>query len=366
MRAQEWNHVDRDQHAAGYYVHLIDGDPASNGHDQVALRLLGQPPEWTDFYSIDPLDYLPRNPRQFQLKPGISRVAFGKPFTTNSLGLRDRHADPIPHPGVFRIAILGSSIDMGWGVGDTETYEHHLENWLNQQAETRGLPRRFEVLNCAMAAHSPYHRLLTYQHALRAWQPDLILYAATLIDARLLEIHLLGLIGEHVPTSSQAIAKALDQLGLPAYPEPRMRPLTPLDRKYLKQALQPLLDPLADQLIAELAAATRAEGDHLAILLVPRASDHAHSPQRGRTQSRLAALAIQLQIPFIDLSTTFDATEQVEIAVAPWDDHPNARGHVLLFHRLAQALLTQPELSALLFNPESCPLSQSDLPSNPN
>ena len=65
-------------------------------------------------------------------------------------------------PGTFRIAVLGSSMDMGWGVTYQETYSHLLEDWLNAHAARRGLARRrFEVLNFAVAAYSPLQRLET-------------------------------------------------------------------------------------------------------------------------------------------------------------------------------------------------------------
>ena len=41
--------------------------------------------------------------------------------------------------------MLGSSIDMGWGVALDETYVHQLELWLNAHAARRGSSRRFEM-----------------------------------------------------------------------------------------------------------------------------------------------------------------------------------------------------------------------------
>ena len=74
----------------------------------------------------------------FELKPNIHRTLFGQPFTTNAHGMRDRVYAVAKPAGTFRIAVLGSSMDMGWGVGTDETYVNLLEDWLNLHAERRG------------------------------------------------------------------------------------------------------------------------------------------------------------------------------------------------------------------------------------
>ncbi len=76
---------------------------------------------------------------QFDLKPGYDAVFFGQRYTTNSQGMRDREYALEKPAGVYRIALLGSSIDMGWGVATPDTYENLLEDWLNAEAARRGL-----------------------------------------------------------------------------------------------------------------------------------------------------------------------------------------------------------------------------------
>ena len=76
------------------------------------------------------------------------------------------HDDPVnvtKSDGTFRIAVLGSSIEMGWGVKHQDTYINQLEEWLNMHSVRLGLvpPRRFEVLNFGVAAYSPMQRLET-------------------------------------------------------------------------------------------------------------------------------------------------------------------------------------------------------------
>jgi hypothetical protein len=66
--------------------------------------------------------------------------------------------------------------------------------------------------------------------------------------------------------------------------------------------------------------------------------------------ARLAGISARLAVPLIDLTPTFDHTDPAEVAIAPWDDHPNATGHRRIFLALAHALVDRPELYRTLFD----------------
>ncbi len=351
LKSPEWNRADRDKNAAGYYVGLIDGASATD--DSLTRLVMGKPPEWVDFKTIGAVEYLPLDPIQFRLRAGISRVAFGKPFTTNELRLRDRPTTAAKPAGVYRIVLLGSSIDMGWGVGDDDTYEHHLEDWLNRVAAERKLERRFEVLNCAMAAYSPLHRLIGYERYGREFEPDLVIYAATMLDPRLLEIHLCGLLQSHVAPPYSFVAETLGQVGLTAG---ELSVLTAeeggkgADRKpAIKLKLRPALWTLIEQVVGELSVGARRTGTGLVGLVVPRAGESLSPKDMRRAVGRLREIGARQGVRFIDLTCAFDGLEQSDLAVAPWDDHPNARGHELLFRALARAIESDAGLFERLF-----------------
>ncbi len=213
LHALEGNQADRDKHAGGYYVGLIDGAPNA-GRDELALRLLGKPGDWVSFDELGVVNYLDHDLLRFELKPNVDRTVFGSRFTTDSLGLRDREYSVSKPPGVFRIVLLGSSMDMGWGVGTDETYDNQFEDWLNAHAAKHGLRRRFEVLNFAVAAYSPLHRLETFERKVKAFQPDLVLYSATRLDTRLLEIHLVSMLQERTDVKYGFVKQALQGAGI--------------------------------------------------------------------------------------------------------------------------------------------------------
>src|SRR5436309_6492478 len=140
VRSPEMNRADRDARGGNYYEALIDGRAGRDGgRGELALRLQGRPTIWMSFHDIDATRYRKTDFLLFELRPNTNRTVFGVPFTTNAAGMRDRPYPRAKPPGTFRIALLGSSIDMGWGVGTDATYENRLEDWLNARAARRGL-----------------------------------------------------------------------------------------------------------------------------------------------------------------------------------------------------------------------------------
>jgi hypothetical protein len=183
----------RDGHATGYYESLIGGSDWGDGAPgELSLRFIGRPGGLVRSQATDVVRFLEHDFIQFELKPLVHRTLLSQPFVTNSFGMHD---DPITlekPEGTFRIAVLGASMDMGWGVRYQDTYINRLQEWLDEQAASEGPSpaRRFEVLNFAVAAYSPLQRLETLRRKVLAFHPDLVIYSATTLDSRLMEIHI--------------------------------------------------------------------------------------------------------------------------------------------------------------------------------
>ncbi len=144
----------------GYYESLIAGagQDGRGAQGPLELCIMGNPIGHNRSQVKEVTRELKDDFLQFDLKPNFDAMFFGQHYTTNSQGMRDREYDLEKPAGVYRIVLLGSSIDMGWGVATPDTYENLLENWLNAEATRRGLSRRFEVLNFAVAAYGPVQR----------------------------------------------------------------------------------------------------------------------------------------------------------------------------------------------------------------
>ena len=121
---------DREAHAVGYYEEIIGG---ANG---------GRPQGWIGFQEAGVVRYLDNDFLQFELKPRVRRTLCGQPFVTNSFGMHDGEVSLEKPEGTFRVAVLGASMDMGWGVRYQDTYANRLQDWLEAVGAGRGRSTR--------------------------------------------------------------------------------------------------------------------------------------------------------------------------------------------------------------------------------
>jgi hypothetical protein len=353
-RSPELNRADRDGHAAGYYEGLIGGGHGSErARDAASQRLIGKPSGWIPFQDADVVHYLDGDFLQFELKPLVERVLFGKTFTTNAFGMHDDPLTKEKPKGTLRIAVLGSSMDMGWGVKHQDTYINQLEAWLNVYSSRQlpGSSRRFEVLNFAVAAYSPMQRLDTLRTKVMAFQPDLVIYSATTLDIRLMEIHLCDMLKKRIDLKYDFLREATtlatvndDDLRVDVGGEL-------INKSRLKQKLRPLYWGIYDKTLSAIAGDCRIAGIPVVMVIIPRVGKADSPSARAEPVARLKAIAAHQGLTVFDLSDAFDAFDPAQLEIAAWDDHPNALGHRRLFRSLARAMVNDPDIYDLLFRP---------------
>jgi hypothetical protein len=353
-RSPELNRADREANSGGYYEGLIGGD-GEGSRGELAMRLLGKPSDWVRFHAANVSQQLEHDFLLFELKPNLNRTLFGHPFTTNRHGMRDREHSVAKPPGVFRIAVLGSSIDMGWGIGTEVTYVNLLQDWLNAHAARRGLGRRFEVINFAVAAYSPMQRLEAFRRKAVAFDPDMVLYSATLLDTRLIEIYICDLIQSDVDLHYDFLRAAVAEAGIGG-DDLRREPDGKLANKArIKEKLRPRYWSLYDRTLGLLADDCRSLGVPLACLIIPRVGKVDAPDLRAEPVARLRGIAAHHAIPLLDLSSTFDHSDPAKLEIAAWDDHPNVLGHRRLFLALARSLVDDKTLYETIFPPGAGP-----------
>jgi hypothetical protein len=351
VRSPELNRADRDSSTGGYYEGLIGGGDGPRGtRGELAMVLLGKPTDWARFHASNVTRPLPDGDfLQFELKENLVKHLFGRPFTTNSHGMRDREYDVEKPEGTYRIALLGSSMDMGWGIGTEETYVNLLEEWLNAHAARRGSSRRFQVLNFAVAAYSPLQRLEAFRRKARAFHPDMVIYSATMLDNRLTEIHLCDLFRAHADLCHDFLKKAVADAGLTAEDLRTASEDRLVNKETVKSKLRPFHWTIYDATLGALAVDCRAEGLVLACVIIPRVGKADAPEARAETVARLHGIAAHHAIPLFDLSGTFDGQDPALFEIAAWDDHPNALGHRRLFLALSRRLVNDPAIYQTLF-----------------
>jgi hypothetical protein len=343
-RSPESSRHDRDGHAMGYYESLIGGADGADGAGELSLRFIGRP---SGMEATEVVRFLEHDFLQFELKPGVHRTLFGQPFVTNSFGMHDDPVTIDKPEGTFRIAVLGASMDMGWGVKYQDTYINRLQEWLGVHAAHQGLspPRRFEVLNFAVAAYSPLQRLETLRRKVLGFHPDLVIYSATTLDSRLMEIHICELLRKKVDLEYDFVRDTAARAGIV---NKDLR-TTPRGRKRLKSKLRPFYWGLYDRTLGAIAAECRSADIPLVVVIIPRVGQEDVPAARAEPVARLKAMAAHNALSIIDLTDTFDRVDPASLAIAASDNHPNAMGHQRLFQALAGAVVEDPDLCSLIF-----------------
>jgi hypothetical protein len=351
-RSSELSVARREGNAMSYYEGLISGAGATRSAclDQ-SLRASDNPSGSVRFQEADVVRYLKDDFLQFELKPLVRRMLFGQPFATNAFGMHDDPVTLTKPERTFRIAILGSSMDMGWGVRYQDTYVNQFQKWLCDQATLQGPAgaRRFEVLNFAVAAYSPLQRLEVLKRKVLAFQPDLVIYSATTLDTRLMEIHLCELFRWNVDLKYDFLRALAARAGLEDPEQFASAEGSALAKESIKSKLRPVYWPLYDATLGAIAAECRAAEVALAMVIIPRVGKADAPATRAEPVARLKALAAHHGLAVLDLSNTFDQCDPAAIEIAAWDDHPNAIGHRRLCLALAAAVVKDPELDRLLF-----------------
>jgi hypothetical protein len=110
-------------------------------------------------------------------RPGLSTSVSGKPFVTNSLGLRDREYANTKPPGTVRLLMLGDSFTEGAGLLPEETVAKRVERALG----ARGC-ESYEVVNAGVASYSPILEYLLLQRLAPVLKPDVVVLNFDMTD----------------------------------------------------------------------------------------------------------------------------------------------------------------------------------------
>ncbi len=143
-----------------------------------AALLLGELIVRSLFGQPNPLPIDPHHHRTFTSRPlssGVFPVRINEseyqdfPYHISSLGLRDREYAPKQSKEV-RIALLGDSMTMGWGLHSNETIARRLEKLLMPFGNVR-------VINAGQFGYGPVQELNLLEETIGALEPDIIVHS---------------------------------------------------------------------------------------------------------------------------------------------------------------------------------------------
>jgi D-alanyl-lipoteichoic acid acyltransferase DltB (MBOAT superfamily) len=326
VRYAKLNAFDREQLYAGYYETLISSNTNLNSRMWELER--SKPKSWKNFHAIGATtrrnDILLKD-----MKPNQEVEFKGGLFTTNSHALRDREYALEKPPNTLRIALLGGSIEMGAGVNTNETYENVIEDELNASGLiAKGL--RVEILNFAISRNHLFQNLAMCEQRVAQFRPDALIYTAH-SNEQYRVIH-----------SLQRAFAGRRNLVYP-FLEDQIQ-ATGLDR-FANEA--EFLDALAPRQLEitqwgyqQILEFCRQQGAVPIWVFLPSIDDNEVTGE----DRELEHLVAQMGYYTLNLSDWEKEHDAPDLQIAPWDSHPNAKGHRLIAAEFLQQLRGKPQL----------------------
>ena len=268
-----------------------------------------------------------------ELIPFASVTFKGAPLHINRWGMRSRDCEQTKPAGTIRVALLGGSPVMGSGVGDDETFAAILEDRLNREAR-RG--KHYEILNFGVGGYSILQRLYALEKKVFQFNPDVVLWVAHPLDAKVAIKKLMECLQNNVPIPFQEIVDIERRAGLLTSENSG-----PSDGGFyeIKGALSPFGDEIVTWTDRRVVEDCRKRNILPVYIFLPSA--RSFDVEEGKTNSQVAQEA---GFEAIDLSNVFKSENLEELQIAPWDFHFNKYGHRLVADRLYLELHGHPKV----------------------
>jgi len=318
LRSGRLSRLDTAKLERGYYENLLSVDRFNSQLWEVYTK---KPANWLDVQGAG-LKRFTGGFAQTELIPSfVSRTPYGT-ISVNRWGMRDKDYERTPPANTYRIAMLGASSVMGWGVGDGETFEALLEDRLNRERRDAS-NASYEILNFGVPGYQPPQQLVALDNAL-SFAPNAVFYVATGQEISRAASYMVEVVQKRIEIPYQPLREIVKQAGL----EPSMDNATALKR----------LDPFDGAILAwtyqHIADQVRSSGAVPVFIFLPQVRE-----EIGQDETpAILRMADSAGFAVINLAGVFRGQDIDALRLAEWDQHPNQRGHQLIASRLYDEL----------------------------
>lgn len=268
-----------------------------------------------------------------ELKPGWEGKLGVATATINDLGMRDRASLTVRKPAnTCRIALVGSSVVMGYGVENAEVFARLLEEKFNSSLAA-GSPR-LELLNFGTGRSMAINRVRLIEKKVLGFGPDAIYYFAHQDELHSAGQFMAGIVWYArqkkltIPYAymTEIVQKSGVTDGTPS------------------EALERIFTPYAREVILGLYRVLVEDCRQRGVVPV-----WIYLPMPGIAQTPadagdVVALAQEAGFKVINLSDWAKAYSPGDVKLSPDDHHPNAQGHRVIAERLFADVRKRPEL----------------------
>jgi alginate O-acetyltransferase complex protein AlgI len=266
-----------------------------------------------------------------ELIPNVHEQAYGVDFQTNKWGMRDRDYDLAAPAGTLRMALLGSSHVMGYGLESKDMFKYAVEGKLNTEHSADG---HFEILNFAVNGLSPLGQITVLQNRVPQFHPQIILFVAHMLDFDWVNRDVPRALREHVPIPYDFLNQILAKARVTGRTNDSLASdrLYPYDAQMLEFCYARMVD--------------QCKAIHAAPVLVYLPAPMELTLPRSEMDEQLA-LARQAGFIVIDLSHIFDGLDPNGLMLPEGMHHCNARADAIIADALYKQLVSDPRIQLL-------------------
>jgi hypothetical protein len=258
----------------------------------------------------------------YELIPNMTIVHRGAILSTNDHGMHDHNYEVAKPAGTLRIALIGASRGMGSSVEMQETFENLLEEELNAS-----LPMPVEILNFAYGGYDGVRKLMVLEQKAAKFDPDIVIFVTHQLDVSV-RWRFSRYAGKG-PMPFEFLDQIVEDAGVTG----------DMSRGDITRRLEPFTEKFADRIYQRLESAARDMGAQPIVVFLPSINTEFEAEALGTMRG-----AVRLsRVPLIDLENVFESENKSSIVVAPWDDHPNPRGHQIIARAIYDRLTEMEE-----------------------
>lgn len=323
LRTSKLSKGDAAKMERGYYENLLEVD-RFNG--QLWEVYMNRPMHWLDVRAST-LEQFSGNFLYRELIPSASMSSRYGVVSTNRWGMRDQDYALVPTPGTYRIAMLGASTIMGWGVEDGKTFEALLEEQLNR-APLSSNYAPYEVLNFGVAGYFPLQQLMVLENKVSRFSVQSMIYTATGREAARSALYLAQALRNGVDIPYDYLRALIQRTGVNGS----------MAEADIVKRLAPFEQELLVWLYSQMVQYCQQHGIQPLWVFIPAVEEEGWRQQDARALHRTAA---ETGFTILNIAQVFAHHKPADIHLEDWDKHPNAKGHQLIAQHLYEALRPQ-------------------------
>ena len=325
ITGDQLNTRDQQQLVKGYYEQMLGAETSG----AMAWSVIPDKPEGWHWDGKPEAEFIVETGdiRSTAFRPDLAATHKGRDFITNQWGLRGPEIQKAKPAGTVRIAMLGSSYTVGAGVEAELTFPFRLEGHLNEELAGT-VAERFEVLNLAYPGESVLRSSARLEKQAGDFDVDIAIYMSVTDETQFVLRNLRDVVKRENTN--------VDPILLDVIKRAEVTPDMTADE--IERRLRPFGDELLNWGYREFAQYTERNGIAPIVFVLPRTGDTVtHYSNEWEHLSKIAGAA---GLSVVNLDGVYGSPkDRNNLKLAPWDWHPNAKGHELLARRIYEDLV---------------------------